>query len=73
MAGESAKAYSAFVEFKDLGCERTYKKVGERVKKSLQLMARWGQKFNWHNRAADFDEHNAQEMHRDCGAQWHFA
>ena len=64
MAGESAKAYAAFVEFKDFGSERTYKKVAEKLKKSLQLMARWGQKYNWHNRAADFDEYDATEVQR---------
>jgi hypothetical protein len=34
------------------------------VKKSLQLVARWGQRFNWHNRALDFDEYSEGELQR---------
>jgi hypothetical protein len=64
MQNESAKAYAGFCVFKDLGPERTLQKVGEKLQKSYQLMQRWGKRFNWHNRAADFDEHSEGELQR---------
>lgn len=64
MPNESAKAYSAFREFKDLGPDRTYGKVAKRLQKSEPLMAKWGKRFNWHNRALDFDQYTDQEMQR---------
>src|ERR1700751_3857272 len=64
MEGESAKAFAAFCQFTELGSERSYTKVAEKLKKSTTIIGRWGKRFNWHHRAADFDEHNAREMQR---------
>src|SRR5690242_17681730 len=65
MAHESAKAFGAFCEFRELGPERTLQRVGEKLQKSYQLMQRWGKKYNWHNRAADYDDYCNQEMQRE--------
>lgn len=64
MPNESAKDYAAFIEFENLGPDRTYAKVSERLQKSEPLMAKWGKRFNWHHRAADFDEFNDRKMQR---------
>jgi len=64
LPNESSRAYAAFIEFKDLGADRTYKKVAEKLKKSVQLIGRWGQKFNWHHRSLDFDEFNEGQLQR---------
>jgi len=65
MEGESAKAFHAFCEFRDLGPERTLQRVAKMLQKSEPLMARWSKRFNWHHRAADWDEHNDREMQRE--------
>jgi hypothetical protein len=64
MEGESAKAFAAFCRFRDLGPDRTLRKVAEKLRKSEQLMQRWGKKFNWHGRAVDFDEYSDSELQR---------
>ena len=64
MQNETAKAFQAFCVFKDLGPDRTYAKVAERLQKSEPLIARWGKRFNWHHRALDFDEFNEGELQR---------
>lgn len=68
MERESAKAFAAFCQFRDLGPDRTLRKVAEMLGKSEQLMQRWSKKFNWHNRALDFDEHSDGELQRKLAA-----
>src|SRR5713101_4925929 len=57
LKSESAKAFSAFVDYRDLGLERTLKKVAEKQKKSLALMGRWAIDFSWKARARAYDIH----------------
>jgi hypothetical protein len=64
LPNESAKAFAGYVAFAALGPDRTYAKVAAKLGKSEQLMARWGKRHNWHNRALDFDEHNEGELQR---------
>ena len=64
LPNESSRAHAAFIQFKELGFDRTYKEVAQKLKKSVQLIGRWGKKNNWHHRAADFDEYNEGELQR---------
>lgn len=58
--GESAQAYSAFMNFLMLSSdERTYPKCAEIVGKSASLMRQWGQQWKWRLRAAHYEEHYA--------------
>lgn len=65
MLGETHKAYAAFVIYRDLGPERTYRKVAEALQKSEPLIARWAVRFNWKNRAAEYDDYNDQALQRE--------
>jgi len=59
---ETAKAYEAFIIYRELGLERSYKKVAERLLKSGTLIRRWSQKYNWHERIREYDSHVSSEL-----------
>src|SRR3954471_17112963 len=69
MQNESAKAFQAFCVFRDLGYERTLQKVANELQKSYQLVQRWGKRFNWHHRTADWDQYQDEEMQRELFAR----
>lgn len=52
---ESAKAYEAFCEYRNMGASRSISKVAERLGKSNQLMSRWSRNNEWVKRCAAWD------------------
>ena len=50
--GESTKAFSAFVVYRDMGMDRSMRKVAEHpdVNKSVGLIQHWFKKYEWKNR-----------------------
>ena len=54
---ETSKAYSAFCIYRDMGEERTYDAVAEHCSKSVSLMNKWGGKYDWVERARQYDAH----------------
>ena len=65
MEGETHRAYSAFTAYRDIGCDRTIQKAADLLQKSGSVLRRWAVRFNWKNRAADFDEDNARGIQRE--------
>lgn len=61
--GESAKAYQAFVIYRDLGAERSTSKVAQKLSKSEQLIRRWSAKHEWQQRVEAWDAE--QQSHAD--------
>ncbi len=53
--GESAQAYEAFKIYCELGEERSTRAVGQKCIKSVSLILRWSSKWNWVDRARDYD------------------
>ena len=53
--GESEKAFEAFCVYRDLGPERTFVAVAERLRKSDSLIRRWKEKYNWSERVRLYD------------------
>lgn len=53
--GESAKAFEAFCVYRDMGLNRSIRKVAEELSKSETLMARWSGNYNWVERATQWD------------------
>lgn len=53
--GESAKAYEAFSEYRDMGASRSLAKVGQKLGKSKTMMEKWSAKFTWVERAEQWD------------------
>ena len=53
--GESAKAYEAFSEYRDMGASRSLSKVAEKLQKSGTLIGRWSGNYEGVKRAAAWD------------------
>ena len=58
---ESSKAYEAFVVYRDLGSGRTFTAVAEELHKSVSLIRRWKDKWNWQERAEAWDNSIAEK------------
>jgi len=56
---ESAKAYAAFIEYLNLGPERSLTAVRQKLGKSRALLERWSAKFDWVERV---NAYNAQML-----------
>lgn len=54
---ESAPAYAAFAEYRELGPERSLEAVRLKVGKNPRLIARWSSNWNWVERARAYDAH----------------
>ena len=61
MKGETAVAYAAFCEYRDMGLERSLEAVKGRLKKSFTLMGRWSRRWSWVERVRAHDNMLASE------------
>lgn len=70
--GETARAYEAFTEYRDMGASRSLAKVGQKLGKSKAQMEKWSSKYSWVTRAEawDFeaDRQTRVALTRDIGA-----
>jgi len=55
--GESEQAWEAFQLYRDIGTDRTYMGVAERLHKSGQIMRRWAHRWMWEDRVLAWDNH----------------
>lgn len=55
LTGESAKAFQAFVIYRDLGAERSLAKVATQLGKSTTLIERWSARDAWVTRVEAWD------------------
>ncbi len=53
--GESSKAFEAFCLYRDMGTERSIRKVAQNLSKSTTLIRGWSSKYNWVERATLYD------------------
>lgn len=53
--GETARAYEAFVAYRDMGAERSHNKVVQTQGKSRATIGAWSSKYEWVKRAAAWD------------------
>jgi len=53
--GESAVAYEAFAVYRNMGADRSYVKVAQKLRKSSTLINRWGSTHNWQKRVEEWD------------------
>lgn len=61
ISGESGKAYEAFVAYRDMGLTRSVRGVAVVIGKSRTLCDRWSSKWDWVNRAHQWDAHLGKE------------
>lgn len=53
--GESSKAYEAFETYRDLGTQRSTRRVAEALSKSEAIVNRWSSRWGWPERARAWD------------------
>lgn len=53
--GETAKAYQAFVTYRDLGPDRTVQRTANELAKNYTTVNAWSHKWAWRERAAAWD------------------
>ena len=61
--GESAKAFEAFAIYRDMGVERSVRKVTQRLNKSLTLIGKWSSRYNWPERDRAYDRDLDRQAH----------
>ena len=61
--GESAKAFEAFAAYRDMGVERSIRKVTRQLNKSLTLIGKWSSANNWPERARAYDMDLDRQAH----------
>ena len=54
--GETNKQFEAFCVYRDLGIDRTQRKVSEQLRKSEALISRWASINNWTERVRAYDD-----------------
>lgn len=54
--GESARAFQAFTEYRDMGEKRSLRAVARKVQKSEGLIQRWSRNWGWKARVRDYDK-----------------
>lgn len=59
---ETAKAYAAFLEYRNLGVQRSLSAVSQKLNKSIMVLARWSSPNDWVARAEAWD---AEQNRRD--------
>lgn len=53
--GETARAFEAFVVYRDMGASRSLKKAGQNLNKAITTLAEWSSKYDWVKRVAAWD------------------
>lgn len=53
--GETAKAFEAFCKYRDMGPDRSLRKVVQALNKNLTTIAEWSSKYDWVKRVASWD------------------
>lgn len=54
---DTPKSFEAFCIYRDMGSNRSLRKVTQKLNKSLTLIFRWNDTHNWQERVNAYDEH----------------
>ena len=61
--GESAKAFEAFAIYRDMGAERSLRKLTQQLHKNLTTIRDWSVKWNWQERVRAYDRDLDRQAH----------
>lgn len=53
--GETSRAYEAFAAYRDMGPDRSQRKLGQKLSKNTATIAGWSTKYEWVKRVAAWD------------------
>jgi len=67
LPNESSKAYQAFCEYRDMGADRSIRKLAQARGKptSTKWLCHWSAKHNWVERARAYDDYLEQEKRKE--------
>lgn len=67
LPGESSKAYQAFCEYRDMGADRSIRKLAQARGKptSTKWLSHWSAKYSWVERAKAYDDYLEQEKRKE--------
>jgi hypothetical protein len=63
-AGKTVKPFAAFSAYLELGEERSYARVGQKLGKSRVLIERWGSEWKWQERVLAWDNDLARQANK---------
>jgi hypothetical protein len=66
---EGGPAFKAFAAYRDLGFDRSLKKVAGKLKKSAGLIDQWSLRYRWKDRVQAWDKFNDQLAQRELVKQ----
>jgi hypothetical protein len=66
---ESPKAFQAFALYRDLGPDRTLRRVADQLGKSLSLIERWSSAWAWRDRVQAYDAYLDRKMRLEAERQ----
>lgn len=64
--GESAKAFEAFTAYRDMGADRSTRKVAQKLTKSDSVIRKWSSTYNWVERARAYDRDLDRQAHEQA-------
>lgn len=64
LAGESRQAWEAFKKYRDMGDDRSLRKVAEELQKSETLIGRWSSGMRWQERIAAYERYLDRERQK---------
>ena len=62
--GESTQAYEAFSVYLEMGADRSHQAVSQECSKSISLIRRWSNAYNWVERCRAWDNHLQHEARK---------
>src|SRR3954465_14619181 len=66
---ESDKAFRAFKTYRDAGPDRSFRKVAQKLGKSVTQLTRWSQRFNWTERLKAWAKHIEEQERKALDAK----
>lgn len=67
--GETTKPFEAFVIYRDMGANRSLRKVAQKLNKSLTIVAEWSSKYDWVKRVAAWDAEQDRIARNELAAE----
>lgn len=64
--GESAKAFEAFAVYRNMGAERSLRKLTQKLHKNLTTIRDWSIKWNWQERVRAYDYDLDRQAHEQA-------
>jgi len=62
---QTEKSFEAYLIYRNMYLQRSLAKVAKQLGKSVKLIERWNQKYNWHEKVKGYDEYVAEKERKE--------